>query len=301
MSFRQFYIILATLAVATSAASWAADDRDEGHKFGEDNKDQELEKVRQVCVRANPEQLQKLTVDANDETAIRAAWEKARRQLAEDIVADGHNKEGTLLKGADQFVGFLEGRLRVPVPRWWGSELAQARARELEKLEFFNGIDTLGDVVRQIQNAPRGISTAFGVVPTVEQNDTGDVKVVWDNRKIQVSAKQIPNDPKTPDWAGLVYRDRCFIVRYDRQDLPWLNVELCCVDPGSSIVVWSTKRIFDVRRESGGGCSGSSIHHVALVCRDDVVVLFGMEFSMIYIEAFRLSDGRPLMRFNSTY
>jgi hypothetical protein len=287
--------LLSVLLIGSSAISWA----DEDAKT-EDDKAQELEQGRRLCVSANPEQLQKLLVDRDDGIALRAAWEKVRRQLAADIIADGNHKEGSLFKGADQFVAFLEGRLRVPVPCWWASELARARARELEKPEFFNGIDTLGDVYRQIQNAPRGISAAFGIVPTVQPKETGGVKVAWDKGKVEISAKQIPNSPVVPDLMGLVYRDRCLLARYDRDDFPWLNLEIYCVDAGSSRIVWSSKRVFG-ERLAHGGRSGSSIHHIALVGRDDTVAVFGMEFSMIYIETFRLSDGRPLMRFNSTY
>ncbi len=303
MTYRLFLALTTLLAVGVWRSSWASDDPDDGPKVGQsqDDKWEDLEKVRRLAVTASPEQLQKLVADGDDGIAIRAAWEKVRRQLAEDIAADNQkNPDGTLLKGADRFVGFLEGRLRVPVPRWWASELSVARARELEHPSFFCSIDTTGDVWSQI--GPRGIATSFGIAPTLERDKSGDVKVVWDNRKLQLTAMQISND-RAPgdDLTGLVYRDRCLITRYDRSDMPRLDSEISCADLKTSKIVWSTKRTFDARREGPSARTGSSIHHISLVGRDDVVVLFGMEFSMVYIEAFRLTDGHSLWRFNSTY
>jgi hypothetical protein len=178
-----------------------------------------------------------------------------------------------------------------------GSHLASTRAGELEKPSFFWSVDTLEDVGPQI--GPRGLSTAFGVVPSIVRTKSEEVSIAWDKRKLRLSAKQIPNDPVFGDLTGLVYRDRCLVLGYDRESFPWIDLAIYCVNSSSSDVVWSSKRKFDARRS--GGHSGASIHHVSLVGRDDVVFLFGMECSMIYIEAFRLSDGHALMRFNSAY
>jgi hypothetical protein len=304
MIYRLFSAVAILLAASSCPVLWAANDGDEPLKDWpmKDDRSEELEKIRHIAVSANPEQLQKLVVDSNDGIAVRAAWERVRRQLAEDIATDGQkNPDGALLKGASQFVSFLEGRLRVPVPHWWASELGLARARELERPSFFCSVDTMGDIWSQIDRMGRGVSSAFGFVPAIERSKSGEVKAAWNNHKLQLSSKQISNDPAPgDDLAGLVYRGRCLIVRYDRNEFWWLNLEIYCADPSSSKIVWSTRRTFGDRRAAGGR-SGSSIHHIALLCRDDVVFVFGMEFSMIYIEAFRLSDGRPLMRFNSTY
>jgi hypothetical protein len=304
---RRSLLILLMLLVVSSAATWVRSDDDNAPGNSSDDHWRELEKVRQVAVSASPEQLQKLLGDANDGVAIRAAWEMVRRRLAEDIVADGHNKDGTLLKGADRFLGFIEGRLRVPVPRWWASHLASTRATKCERPMFFSTIDTMEDVWAQI--GPRGLSSAFGLVPGVTRITSGDVSLVWDMsliwgmKSLRVSAKQIPNDPVFEDLTGLIYRDRCLVLGYDRSSFPTLDLALYCVNPRSSDFVWSSKRTLDIRPEGAGGGAqtGSSIHHACLVGRDDVIFVFGMECSLAYIEAFRLSDGRPLMHFNSSY
>jgi hypothetical protein len=293
--------LLTLLVVASSAATWVRCDDDFAAGKSEDDQWQQLERVRHTAVSASPEQLQKLSADANDGVAIRAAWEIARRRLAEDIAADPHNKDGILLKGADRFIGFVEGRLRVSVPQWWASQLALARATRLERPELFGSWDWDKDRLTQI--GPRELSTAFGVVPSIVRNKSGELHIAWDKRKLRLSAKQIPNDPTCEDLTGLVYRDRCLVLGYDRDSFSWLNWVIYGVDPISSDVLWSSRRTFDARRTDGDpmGHTGASIHHVSLVGRDDVVFVFGMECKLVYIEAFRLSDGRPLMRFNSTY
>jgi hypothetical protein len=299
MKSRPVCVIMILLVVAAWGASRAGDDGKNGPKVEEfeDDKGPELEKARQLIVNATPDKLQELIAGADDELAIRAAWESVRRQLARDIATAAHkNTEWTSFKSTDRFVGFVEGRLRVPAPQWWVSELSLARAQELERPRFF------WDREVGAQIGPRGISSAFGVVPTIQRSKNDEVNIAWSNRKLQLSSKQIPNDPILEHLTGLVYRGRCIVVRYDRESFPLLSLEIYCVDPRSSNIVWSTKRSFDARLQSAAmGHSGASIHEVALVGRDDVVFVFGMELSMIYIEALRLSDGHPLMRFNSTY
>jgi hypothetical protein len=257
-------------------------------------------KLRQGTTNTTPEKLQVLMAGANDGMAIRAAWETVRRDLAHDIAAHRHQgREGTLLTGAARFVGFLEGRLRVPVPRWWAAGMTGARADNLETINFFA---SRGE---EYHLGPRGLSSEFGVVPTVKRSNNGDVTVAWDNRALTLSAKELletQNAVPLDNLTALIYRDHCLVVRYDHESFPALKLELYCVDVRSTKVVWSIKRSFGKRFGSGPmGRTGIGIHEVGLVCRDDIVFVFGMEIAMSYIESLRLSDGHPVMRFNNTY
>jgi hypothetical protein len=197
MNYRLLYAATTLLVAAALGTTWAGDD--DGPKVGqsEDDKWQELEKARQLAVNATPEELQKQAADANDGVAIRAAWEEVRRRLSQDIAARPKNSEWTSFKGIDRFVGFVEGRLRIPVPQWWALELADARSRELERTYFFVHRE-VGDPI-----GPRGLSSAFGIVPTIKRSTSGEVKTSWDNRKLQFSAKQMPEE-HFDSFAGLV-------------------------------------------------------------------------------------------------
>jgi hypothetical protein len=297
LKYHLFFAMTTLLVLTAYGASRGGNNGNDGPKIGEseDDKWEELEKIRQLIVSATPDKLQELMGGANDGIAIRAAWEKVRRQLAQDIA--GHRQkipEGILFKGTNRFVGFLEGRLRIPVPRWWGRELTEARTSEFDRPRFFWNRE-VGEKV-----GPRDISNTFGTVPTIERNKDRGVKIAWDNRTLQFSAKEIP-EQDFDSLTGVVYRNRCLLVQYTRDDFPKLRLEIDCVDVSSSKIAWSIQRTFDDRPGRASGHTGASIHEVALVCRDDVVYVFGMELSMVYIEALRFSDGHALMRFNDSY
>jgi hypothetical protein len=288
---------MTALIVAVCCVSALAGD-DEKARTGRiaDDQSTELRNVRQLTTNATPHKLQELMAGANDTIAIRAAWENVRRQLAQDLAATGQKTpDPTLLKGAGRFVGFLEGRLRIPVPRWWALELANARAREPETARFFWGRE-VGD-----QIGPRDVSNAFGVVPTIERTPNGEVQIAWSDRKLRLPANVIPTEV-FETLTGLVYRNRCVIAKYQGDEPLWVGLEIFCVDLSSSKVVWSSKQRIAPRPEGHRqGGAGASIHEVALVCRDDVVFVFGMEITLLYLEALKLSDGKVVMRFNYTY
>jgi hypothetical protein len=293
------YIAITVLLMTMRAACCGGDCVDDAPKRGKsgDDKWEEMEKRREIVENADSDKLQALMFGADEGSAVRAAWELVRRRLAKDIAADSHrNPQGTLFKGASGFVGFLEGRLQVPVPGWWASELGRARTVEGDEARYF-----YDRAVGEFTLDPRAISDRFGIVPAIKRSDAGELTATWSGGNLRLAAKAIPEEKIFDSLTGVVYRDRCLIVQYSNDDYPPLTLAIYSVDLRSSQITWTKKLVFDARPPRAHGHSGASIHDVALVCRDDVVFLFGMELSMIYIESLRLADGRPVMRFSDMY
>jgi hypothetical protein len=299
ITYRAWSLAIAVLLMTLRAASCGGDCQDDAPKPGksDDDKWEEMEKRREVVTNADSDNLQTLMFGADEGSAVRAAWEQVRRRLAKDIAADSHrDPKGTLFKGVSGFVGFLEGRLRVPVPRWWASELERARTVKADEAAYFYD-QAAGEFIF----GPRAMSDRFGIVPAIKRSETGELIATWSGGNLRLAAKDIPEEKFFDSVTGVVYRDRCLIVQYSNDSFPPLTLAIYCVDLRSSQITWTRKAVFDARPPRAHSHSGASIHGVALVSRDDVVFVFGMELSMIYIESVRLTDGRAVMRFSDMY
>lgn len=234
--------------------------------------------------------LQCLKSEANDGLAIRAAWEEVRRRLPKPdeglFIRDP--TMAVPVKGVPRFLGYVEGRLKVPLPQWWAAELENARAYDRDSLVLF----------REYPHRPgaRSIAPAFGIVPEVARDGTNEIRLSWDKRRLALPVKSAPF-PSVTRFRGLVVGKQCVIARYNFVSAS--PFELFCVDIESRRQIWSTQVWCGCSRT--GGASGPLSHDIDLVCREGVLFVFGMEERTAYIEAFAMADGRNLLRFNTTY
>jgi len=240
---------------------------------------------------AHAERLQSLKINTDNSVAIGAAWEEARRTLP---VIDP-NQEFDLRKavpvpGAARFLGFVEGRLKIPTPHWWAAELNKAHAYHRDHFLFF-----LNDAVK-ING--RGLPDEFGVVPSIKRDAKDGVLVEWDKHRLDFSADVIPHR-RVDGFSAVVADGRCFIACYT----PLWAGSYClyCVEPTSQKIVWSTLVCSGAKiaRSFSGG--GSFDHNVALVAHQGAVFVFGMDANGAYIEGFKISDGTNLLRFATSH
>lgn len=84
-----------------------------------------FESLRASHIRlAGDDELPALVAHASDQIAVLAAWEAVERCARGEVTVNAN--QGSSCRNVDWFLGFLEGRLRVPLPDPWRAHLSQS-------------------------------------------------------------------------------------------------------------------------------------------------------------------------------
>jgi hypothetical protein len=219
---------------------------------------------------------------AKDGSAIAAAWERARRASDQD---------GTLGSGTEvaparaQFLGFVEGRLKVGVPETWRAAVSSSRGRTISYFpdagfSFSNPSNVDKRVLKVSPEAAsvRRIDGGFEV-------RTNDKKWAIVSNLVAIEAEAAVPSTDDADYVA-VYR------------WPPINHPVAAFDKASGKTIWSGEatagRAF--RNYSGDGCP-----NVELRVKNDTLFVFGTSHDLVYIEAMERRTGKSLWKFNTAY
>ena len=139
---------------------------------------------------------------------LHASWQDARRNPSE------------YRHRVSQFVGFLEGRLGVPVPNWWRQRLAM----QLESQSK--------DYVHPITAPPHPYLLTRDSV-----GEDGFMTVAVGSQEVRLPAKVLPADGSDFGIAVAVERSRCYVVTYGSLESYRLN----CFNPNAGEVLWRSE------------------------------------------------------------
>jgi hypothetical protein len=254
-----------------------------------------LEKAQKDFSTATKDEIQRLKIDRDDSIAVRAAWEEVRRPLPkhDESLMERSPSMAVPVQGMPYFLGFLEGRLRIPLPAWWAAEMKVSRAYDRDWLIFFRGSPP---GARADNSRARGIPADFGSVPTIAREGKGDVIVSWGQQRLRVAGDTMPF-VSIEAFSGIVFGNRCLVAHFH---MCWPNIfDLYCIDFRTAEMVWSTNVWLGCSRIVGATGPGS--HSVTLVVRNGVAYVFGMANDVAYIDGFALSDGRNEFHFSTTH
>jgi hypothetical protein len=258
-------------------------------------------KSRKVIADATNSDIQRLKTQSNDGLAVLAAWEEVRRTLPkhDDTITERFVSHAAPVPAMPHFLGFLEGRLRIPLPHQWAAAMRRARAYDRDWLVF------LPVPTRAEDSKTPGSGPGFGIVPSIVRDFRkaanglvigGDVTVCWDKHRIRLAAAKMATFPGD-SWSGLVMDRMCLVAHF-----PGLIADTCelyCIDYELRKIAWSARVWLGCGRLLGAQGPGS--HSVTFVAVKDAVFLFGMANDVAYIEGFSLSDGRSIIRFSTTH
>jgi hypothetical protein len=263
-----------------------------------------FEKERKTLEGAPQDELRRLKGDQDDSIAVGAAWEEILRALPKYDAAITERSASTSVQvqGIPRFLGFLEGRLRIPLPEWWAAEMKIARGFDRQSFFFFRNAPPQ---TRTDNSKARGLGPEFGTVPTIVRDFKGaphelvrggDITVSWDQHRIRLAGDTM--DTLAGDrCAGIVQGEECLVAHFPSV---WpADFHLYCVDWRAGKSVWSTMSRLGCSRILGAHGPGS--HSVDLLIRGGAVYVFGMADDVAYIDAIALADGRNLFRFSTSH
>jgi len=270
----------------------------------------ELVRARKALVdRATPHQLQELKTDRHDAVALYAAWK--------DMVSRSKSatKEGRLEKVAvERFLGFVEGRLTVGVPKWWQDTLqsslkvSDSVPRRFEAPEWSTTYRPAGIKLQHGDtDGWKLVDNKWKKVPSQKKElraptyaklslDQETLVIAVDGRSVMVPAALL-EDESFDQLDVLLDGQRCYLAL--QQD--WgVEFPLICYDEMQG-VLWKTK----VWSADAGACpiglKGMFYQRVTLTDVKGRIIVWGAEPNAVFVEAFDKKTGRALFRFSTWY
>jgi hypothetical protein len=187
------------------------------------------------------------------------------------------------------FLGFLEGRTSLRLPRWWTEAILSAQA---------SGHGRLAAVRTSTQAYHKtAIPNVWAVVGTTLLMD-GDKAVLQVGNEFSPLPCGLLYDDDDGGVSGrisaLITPDRCYVAVHSESSFRY---KLYYLVRGAPKIVWEAE-VWGTR----WGTSSTDHHlRVKVAQQDNRVVVFGAAGDGFHVEAFRADDGSSLFRFASSY
>jgi hypothetical protein len=242
---------------------------------------------RSLFAKAGEDGLRKLQLHTNDGVALYAAWQEVAMTVPEVHPGDATRLRPDRHK-LNWFLGFLEGRLRIQAPPWWGEMLLDMRANHRENI--YSG---------QPKERPyhkAGIDHALAPLDTTLEREGGKIimRVGKESVLIPESLLNISDNQLVCNVSAFVKPQRCYIAVHGDGGEPF---KLACIDRMTAKILWQV----EVWGTWWGKSSGPQRMWVSVMEQDKRVLVFGAAGNGLHVEAFHIDDGRNLFRFCSYY
>jgi hypothetical protein len=214
-------------------------------------------------------------------TAMAAGWERVRRTMPETEQEDA---VGPDLLAISRFLGLIEGRLHVPIPKTWEETVKSATGRGQRNIWF----PPRSDLLLPERN-----------FEWLVERDGAQWLVKKDSQLIKVPAG---NDLGPLSRARVeCTRERAYVAVYGSLSDAY---PLIAVDQANGKVLWSSK-VWGTSKVWPRGIivntSGSDWHVVTMRSSSETLVIFGFSSRAVYVEAFDRNTGENRCRFSTAY
>jgi hypothetical protein len=235
-------------------------------------------------MQASALEIRQLTSHAHTGVALRAAWEPAKIAITQRPTPAPTDGRAAL----SRFVGFIEGRLQLPVPEQWEAVALSAKEANRGCVGFREGDKSLYHRTPSGLYAPVGTvleGTAGGIAVTI-----GDDSYEFNRAVVALLQRKGTLQSVNAHFDG----DRCIVAFHSNRGSSYT---LYCFDRRSSEEVWSSS----VWASGIDMYTGVGFHCAWLVVAHENVFVFGASDESIYIEAFDVRDGENTFRFSTAY
>jgi hypothetical protein len=231
--------------------------------------------------------LGQLKADPHDSIALQAAWEEVQLSLPEkDQPQPTRVQPGKL----ERFLGFLEGRGRVQIPRWWEIALGEAKSRGRDHRVTCSSNALAFQRGKRIITGLR-IRTEEGISLSKEN---GTITLRVGKQSLVVPKELIIEDRVLADnLTVLISGQHWYVALYDTVGYKY---PLVCLENKTGKMLWQAV----VWGTWWWEYSGLHSQRVSLSKQDDRVVVFGASSTGAHVEAFKASDGTNLFRVSTT-
>jgi hypothetical protein len=276
-----FLVCLPVLGSVARAADGPGSKDGEVASLGRVDSPRELAgRLIELLSTSTSDQLDRLVCDPDSTIAMAAGWERVRRTMPEVdkqrfVAADGF--------AISRFLGLVEGRTHVPIPKTWEETVKSARG----PCQTHIGFEYPKAFRKEIESAVWE-ATREGPNWLVKKGD----------QLIKVPAA---DGGMFSDATVELSHQRTYVTIYVSKS----QCELYALDPASGKVEWTSK-VWGASKawtseamfliEGGPGYIYVSVHSWR-----DMVVVYGHSNSDVYLEAFDSKTGENRFRFSTAY
>jgi hypothetical protein len=229
--------------------------------------------------------LSRLQAHSSDTIAIQAAW------MQVELTVPAEKPVGAVRPDREKlawFLGFLEGRARINLPKWWATAILDARANRRGNI-YAGGINVLtrpGDPSEEKQPAKATIERRQGGL--IIQLGQASAKLP-DDFVDKVRKQEHHNNVR-----ALFTPTHLYVAIHESVGYTY---RLACVERSTLKLNW----VSDVWGSWWASASGQHRQSVEIVEHGHRVVVFGVSSPGFHVEAFRKDDGTNIFRFSNSY
>jgi hypothetical protein len=235
-------------------------------------------------------QRQELMTGDDNSRALSAAWKAVRKAIKEPVMEGrrGVQPDGIALA---RFLGFVEGRLKVTLPKEWEDAVMTAEChRNRSDYWIF-----LHEGVGPYHLPEGGIRTARNI--TLSRTD-GALVASSGNDAFRFDSALFKREGKTFSLNVLFDDERCYAVIH--QDFIFRPYQIFCMHRPSGRLLWTADALNGAVLLPGGGGSDADWHFTWLTLKNDTLYVFGASRSTTYVEGFSSTTGENQFRFSTS-
>ncbi len=238
-------------------------------------------RIAKLLVAATRSDLDRLVSASDCTTALAAGWERVRRTVPQTLQKDVVALDSLAVS---RFLGLVEGRLKVPVPKAWAEVLGSGKGHARSRIWFSAPLDLVG--TQQVSGG------------WLIKRDGAGWLLTRGARFLRLPA-EFGMDPDSHPAVELS-RERAYAAVYS--SLPESSYKLFAIDQVTGKVVWSAEVWGTIRAWPSGvvvGHSGHDSHAVTIHASDEKIVVFGVSGFAVYAEVFDRKTGENRCRFST--
>lgn len=246
-----------------------------------------LEGYARLFKLVGPEGVRQLKRSKIDQVAIRSAWEQVTHTVP---VKSGKKVYRPDRASLIRFIGFLEGRGRLNVPKWWSDSIIDSRANQRDNI-----YPSYPKEYVYINPGPKWATAPRRT--KIEKSKKGYLL------KIDANSVRLPPKLLKPEDAVIsplhisakFSPTQCVVVIHDSVGYPFT---LATIDRKSQKLLW---------KKRGWGCWSGGISgvggwsRVQVTVQDDRIVVFGLASLGFYVEAYESKTGKNLFRVSNNF
>jgi hypothetical protein len=275
-------------------------------------------------VPGNVDRINTLRKHADDTLSLCGAWELVRDSVPVERQGRPNNLRRPNAIAIERFLGFAEGRLRIEIPAWWERNVRDCVSDGAASWPMsgpraatqYHAAPSPPGLFPDAKDRQLVITWYYGVIPVkdsfmlssgIYRKHDGDAKTSQPppdelpRITCKLPAQIVEKLREGPLNALTCYMDDHFcLVAVTPLLMDASPYEVYCIDHREERTVWQATVW------TGGGDKGplgprGGEHAASIELKQGRVLIFGVESRGAYFEGFSLKDGKPLVRFSTSY
>jgi hypothetical protein len=261
-------------------------------------------RIQALVLRSPLQKLNELVAGPDSTIALAAAWERVRQKIPADTkrkIAGPYTSglgfwnsiPGPEKADLARFLGLVEGRTQLPIPRAWEASVGSAKYNPDRSVVF----PTLQDMFPLCQ------TVMSSLMESVSPRREGDHWIVEAGGAPLALPGEDPGLPFRESARVEVKGDMAYVALYDDEGSPYA---IYAAERGKRRIIWSSKVWASGGYDKGEpwverGGTGLSWQCVEMQLVGDRLGVFGISFFGAYVEVFDARTGENECRFSTSY